>query len=98
MYIAVEPPDTKIVNPVLGQFSVVVCTLANSISACQGVLFSSDLYMPLWGQTIRESVNEVRSECFVRKEDIESKRMKENMQDREFIHDTRFFFLDKAVV
>lgn len=47
MYTAVKPPDTKIVNPVLRQFSVVVCTLANSINVCQGVLFSSDLHAPL---------------------------------------------------
>lgn len=43
MYTAVKPPDTEILNPVLRQFYVVVCTLANSINACKGVLFSSDL-------------------------------------------------------
>lgn len=70
MYTAVKPPNTKIVNPVLRQFSVVVCILANSINACQGVLFSSDY----------QGVDEARSECFVKKKkDLESKRMRENM-------------------
>lgn len=64
MYTAEKPPDTKIVNPVLRQFSVMVCTLANSINACQGVLFSSDLFSSDY-----QGADEARSECFVKKKE-----------------------------
>lgn len=69
MYTAVKPPDTKIVNPVLGQFSVVVCTLANSINACQGVLFFSDLFSSDY-----QGVDEARSKYFIKRRKIKRAR------------------------